>query len=137
MRLERQPFATMQANNAREHSPSMTAPSPESRPIWRAGRAPLSDHARRVVRSVTALAVVAAFATACSYPYPSPKLPVSDQHLTTGRAAAADDILPPVVTPSLPPPRPQQKLPTYSVVVNEVPLKDLLFALRTSTSTRR
>jgi general secretion pathway protein D len=133
MRLERQPFATMQANNAREHSPSMTAPSPEARPNWHTGPSPSPDEGRCGVRPVAALVLVAAFATACSYPYPSPKLPVSDQHLTAGRAAAADDILPPVVTPSLPPPRPQQKLPTYSVVVNEVPLKDLLFALARDT----
>lgn len=131
MRLERQPFATMQANNAREHSPSMTVPSPEFGPPCQAGRTRMSDLPCRTVRVASALALVAAIASACTYP--SPKLPVSDQHITAGRAAATDDILPPVVTPSLPPPRPQQKLPTYSVVVNEVPLKDLLFALARDT----
>jgi MSHA type pilus biogenesis protein MshL len=63
-----------------------------------------------------------------------PRLPVSDQHLSArGDGAGQDDILPPVTTPSVAPPRPQPKQATYSVVVNEVPLKELLLALARDT----
>jgi MSHA type pilus biogenesis protein MshL len=63
-----------------------------------------------------------------------PRLPLSDQHLSArGDGAGQDDILPPVTTPSVAPPRPQPKQATYSVVVNEVPLKELLLALARDT----
>lgn len=59
---------------------------------------------------------------------------MSDQHLSArGDGAGQDDILPPVTTPSVAPPRPQPKQATYSVVVNEVPLKELLLALARDT----
>jgi general secretion pathway protein D len=47
----------------------------------------------------------------------------------------AGDILPPVRSSSfaLPPPKPAIKPPTYSVVVNEVPVKELLLALARDT----
>jgi general secretion pathway protein D len=78
------------------------------------------------------LALLCALA-ACSYP--APKLPVSEGHIAPDKVpVAGDDILPPVAAPVVPPPRAQQhKVPTYSVVVNEVPLKDLLFALARDT----
>jgi MSHA type pilus biogenesis protein MshL len=70
--------------------------------------------------------------TACSPA--GPRLPVSDQHLSArGTGTSPDDILPPVTTPSVSPPRPQPKQATYSVVVNEVPLKELLLALARDT----
>jgi len=63
-----------------------------------------------------------------------PRLPVSDQHLSArAEGTREDDILPPVTTPSVAPPRPQPKQATYSVVVNEVPLKELLLALARDT----
>lgn len=69
---------------------------------------------------------------ACSYP--SPRLPVSSAHIYDQTAKSASDEVPaPVTTPNVPPPRSQARLPTYSVVVNEVPLKELLFALARDT----
>lgn len=45
-----------------------------------------------------------------------------------------EKILPPVTrSVFVPPPRPQVKVPTYSVVVNEVPVRELLFALSRDT----
>jgi general secretion pathway protein D len=45
-----------------------------------------------------------------------------------------EKILPPVTRSDfVPPPRPQVKVPTYSVVVNEVPVRELLFALSRDT----
>lgn len=126
----------MQANVARERSPQMNHALPSSHAI----RRPVSTGAARDVRldragRIRALLLSlsgALLLAACSYP--APKLPLSESHLTADKTAIApDDILPPVVSPSVPAPRPQQKLPTYSVVVNEVPLKDLLFALARDT----
>lgn len=69
---------------------------------------------------------------ACSYP--SPRIPASSAHLyDTAGVKGADDVPAPVTTPTVPPPRNPPRLPTYSVVVNEVPLKDLLFALARDT----
>ncbi|MCU0868971.1 MAG: secretin N-terminal domain-containing protein [Burkholderiales bacterium] len=69
--------------------------------------------------------------------YAPPKFPVSDQHLSQERVApeagAGDDAPAPVTRPSLPPPKPPVKLPTYSVVVTDVPVKELLFALARDT----
>jgi MSHA type pilus biogenesis protein MshL len=71
---------------------------------------------------------------ACAY---RPTLPPSEGHLSADRVAPAagqDKILPPVtVSDFVPPPAPQVRLPTYSVVVNEVPIKELLFALARDT----
>jgi MSHA type pilus biogenesis protein MshL len=71
---------------------------------------------------------------ACAY---RPTVPPSEGHLSADRAAAVagpDKILPPVtVSDFVPPPAPQVRLPTYSVVVNEVPIKELLFALARDT----
>ena len=84
-------------------------------------------HATGILAILAALAV-----TGCSSM--SPKLPVSDAHILAPKTAATpDDILPPVTAPSLPAPRAQQKQATYSVVVNEVPLKELLQALARDT----
>jgi MSHA type pilus biogenesis protein MshL len=69
---------------------------------------------------------------ACSYP--APRLPVSSAHIFDQNAKPGMDEVPaPVTTPGVPPPRSQARLPTYSVVVNEVPLKELLFALARDT----
>jgi general secretion pathway protein D len=71
---------------------------------------------------------------ACAY---KPTVPPSQGHLDSERVPSRppeETILPPVrVTDFVPPPKPQVKLPTYSVVVHEVPVKDLLFALARDT----
>ena len=75
------------------------------------------------------LLLALAFAAGACAPKP---LTPSPQHVTRENAPQrpAGDIPPPVFAPPLPPP-PQavQKQETFSVVVNEVPVRDLLFAL--------
>lgn len=90
-------------------------------------------------RAVTAGSVfvlaLALASTLSACVYRAPSIPVSDAHLGMERMAPTTpgDIPAAVSVPSPPPPRPQQKLPTYSVVVNEVPVKELLFALSRDT----
>ncbi|MBI1395640.1 MAG: Type II secretory pathway component PulD, partial [Betaproteobacteria bacterium] len=69
----------------------------------------------------------------CSHP--APRLPVSSAHLHENAQAAglAEGIPAPVSAPVVPMPTAQPRLPTYSVVVNEVPVKELLFALARDT----
>jgi MSHA type pilus biogenesis protein MshL len=66
-----------------------------------------------------------------------PAIPPSKGHINAADFPdkAANDKIPPPVTVSnlIPPPKPQVKVPTYSVVVNEVPVKELLFALSRDT----
>jgi len=66
-----------------------------------------------------------------------PTVPPSKGHINADQfpeKAPDDKILQPVTTSSfVPPPKPQIKAPTYSVVVNEVPVKELLFALSRDT----
>lgn len=77
-----------------------------------------------IVTSLTALLLAACAA-------PTPREPLKG-HLNSDTlpAAAAGSIPPPVQqTLALPKPRPSRKAETYSVVVNNVPVRDLLFAL--------
>lgn len=62
-------------------------------------------------------------------------LPQSEGHVTTPAAKTSlADVPPPArVSTFLPPPKPAVKPPTYSVVVSEVPVKELLFALARDT----
>lgn len=61
------------------------------------------------------------------------RIPLSQGHIAPPPPATAD-IPPPVsAAPRLPPPKPAVKAPTYSVVVTEVPVKELLFALARDT----
>jgi MSHA type pilus biogenesis protein MshL len=66
-----------------------------------------------------------------------PTVPPSKGHINADQfppAAAEEKILPPVTSSNFVPlPKPQVKAPTYSVVVNEVPVKELLFALSRDT----
>ena len=66
-----------------------------------------------------------------------PTVPPSKGHINADQfpeKAADDKILAPVTTSNFVPlPKPQVKVPTYSVVVNEVPIKELLFALSRDT----
>ncbi|WP_430432971.1 type II secretion system protein GspD [Methyloversatilis sp.] len=58
--------------------------------------------------------------------------PPSTAHVLADKPTArpADDIPPPVTRPLAPPqPQPRHKTETYSVVVNQVPVRELLFAL--------
>ena len=66
-----------------------------------------------------------------------PTVPPSKGHLNAAQSAdkpADEKILPPVTNNNfVPPPQPRVKLPTYSVVVNDVPVRELLFALSRDT----
>lgn len=73
------------------------------------------------------LALAVTLIAGCAYP---PPLPVSRNHIQAEPLARASDIPEPVKAGSfVPPPKPSAKPQTYSVVVNEVPVKELLFAL--------
>jgi len=95
--------------------------------------------ARRHMLPVNGLAVVLsllALAVGGCATY-KPTVPPSKGHINADQfpeKAPDDKILQPVTTSSfVPPPKPQIKAPTYSVVVNEVPVKELLFALSRDT----
>jgi len=86
--------------------------------------------------STVALAIALAIGLLAGCSYRAPSLPVSEGHLSAKTAAAPSgggDVPAPVSVPPPPAPRPKPKLPTYSVVVNEVPVKELLFALARDT----
>ena len=71
---------------------------------------------------------------ACAY---KPTIPPSTGHISRESVAPpgeAEKILPPVTNATyVPPPTPRAKTPTYSVVVHEVPVKELLLALARDT----
>ncbi len=71
---------------------------------------------------------------ACAY---KPTIPPSTGHISHESVAPpgeAEKILPPVTNATyVPPPTPRAKTPTYSVVVHEVPVKELLLALARDT----
>ncbi|MDY0056188.1 MAG: type II and III secretion system protein [Methyloversatilis sp.] len=74
-------------------------------------------------------AVLMALLAGCAAHAPQP---ASTAHVLADKAAArpADDIPPPVTRALAPPqPQPRHKTETYSVVVNQVPVRELLFAL--------
>lgn len=72
------------------------------------------------------LAFAAVLAAACAHVPPSP----SDLHVRPDETRAEGVIPPPVqISPVLPKPKPAARPETYSVVVNNVPLQELLFAL--------
>jgi general secretion pathway protein D len=82
---------------------------------------------------------LAALALACLIPgchNIKPHIPASEGHITKeqGKGEPAKAIPPPArVSEFLPPPKPAVKPQTYSVVVSEVPVKDLLLALARDT----
>jgi general secretion pathway protein D len=84
--------------------------------------------------SLSLVAAIAATAlSGCSY---RPVIPQSDAHLTKSRVLSPAGEAPPPVRSSsdfLPPPKAAPKPATYSVVVNEVPVRELLFALARDT----
>jgi general secretion pathway protein D len=69
----------------------------------------------------------------CAY---KPAIPPSQGHINAEQIPPdpQEKILPPVTRSDfVPPPRPQVKVPTYSVVVQDVPVKELLFSLSRDT----
>jgi len=73
-----------------------------------------------------AAALLAAFAAVCGHAPPKP----AATHIRAPEARAEADIPPPVqVSPILPKPKPAVRPETYSVVVNNVRVQELLFAL--------
>lgn len=79
------------------------------------------------------LASVAVVLGACAQV--RPYVPPSQGHITQAPKPAADPVIPPParVSSFVPPPKPTVKPQTYSVVVNEVPVKELLNALARDT----
>ena len=79
---------------------------------------------------------VATLAAGCAAPR-APSVAPSQGHITAPAPKAeiaATDIPPPArLSTFVPPPRPSVKPQTYSVVVNEVPVKELLLALSRDT----
>ena len=74
----------------------------------------------------TVAVLIAALATACGHTPPKP----SPSHIRSDEPRAEADIPPPVqVSPVLPKPKPAARPETYSVVVNNVRIQELLFAL--------
>ena len=89
--------------------------------------------------ALTLLAILAnlALAAGCAAPR-APSVPPSQGHITAPAPkpveAAIADIPPPArISTFVPPPKPSVKPQTYSVVVNEVPVKELLLALSRDT----
>lgn len=86
------------------------------------------------VRVAATLALACALGLGgCAY---KPTVPPSEGHINAGQVPSSpqEKILPPVTRSDfVPPPRPQVKVPTYSVVVNDVPVRELLFALSRDT----
>ena len=94
---------------------------------------PLAAAPLSVMRLSLALALVM---TASGCESIRPYVPPSEGHIVKPDAKPApDQAIPPPARMSefLPPPRPEPKPQTYSVVVNEVPVKDLLLALARDT----
>lgn len=86
----------------------------------------------RVSFSAFIAAAVLALA-GCAY---KAAVPPSQGHIDASQIPPnpQEKILPPVTrSVYVPPPRPQVRIPTYSVVVNEVPVRELLFALSRDT----
>ncbi len=84
----------------------------------------------------TAMAAAACCLMVASCGHFQPKVPPSEGHISAPapQAAPAPDIPPPArISTFVPPPKPAVKPQTYSVVVNEVPVKELLLALSRDT----
>jgi len=95
------------------------------------GRSQRMSRGARVAFAASALLAVGACSTY------KPAVPPSDAHLSADKVTPLEEtqrILPPVTsTTFVPPPKPRVKPTTYSVVVHEVPVKELLLALARDT----
>jgi MSHA type pilus biogenesis protein MshL len=101
-----------------------------------ARRAPTSEpsfttDARFIPRALAAALTATVAACAQVRPY----VPPSEGHISARPPAAVEQVIPPParVSSFVPPPKPTLTPPTYSVVVNEVPVKELLNALARDT----
>ncbi len=85
-----------------------------------------------LMRKAALCALSALVLTGC---YKRSVMPQSEGHVATpANKPSLADVPPPARTSDfVPPPRPTVKPPTYSVIVNEVPVKELLFALARDT----
>lgn len=95
---------------------------------WFAGR----DHAAPHLPSAACVAITCAVTVfSLAGCYQRSVLPQSEGHITVPAAKPMLDNVPPParVSSFVPAPKPAVKPPTYSVVVNEVPVKELLLAL--------
>lgn len=87
---------------------------------------------RGLVRAALASALIALTLSGC---YKRSILPQSESHITTpATKPSVEDVPAPARTSNfVPAPKPAVKAPTYTVVVSEVPVKELLFALARDT----
>ena len=87
----------------------------------------------RVAMRATMGAVITAVLAGCAQV--RPYVPPSEGHITARPAATVEQVIPPParISSFVPPPKPSITPPTYSVVVNEVPVKELLNALARDT----
>jgi MSHA type pilus biogenesis protein MshL len=93
-----------------------------------------ADEPARGFHAAAATAIIfAGMTSACSQV--RPYVPPSEGHITAKPAPVVEQVIPPPARLSgfVPPPKPTVTLPTYSVVVNEVPVKELLNALARDT----
>jgi general secretion pathway protein D len=92
---------------------------------------------RRMVMVAAGLSTLSALTLLPACASYKPTVPPSEAHLSRDTVPVTppeEKILPPVkVSDYVPLPKPRVKLPTYSVVVTEVPVKELLFALARDT----
>ncbi|UCD68205.1 MAG: secretin N-terminal domain-containing protein [Betaproteobacteria bacterium] len=92
---------------------------------------------RRMVMLAAGLSTLSALTLLPACASYKPTVPPSEAHLSRDTVPVTppeEKILPPVkVSDYVPLPKPRVKLPTYSVVVTEVPVKELLFALARDT----
>jgi MSHA type pilus biogenesis protein MshL len=110
--------------------PSLT-PIPEA--LWRHPYGHTYTRLANCFRRPFVFLTVAALLSSCAY---QPSVPPSQGHISRqpGTSPDKDKILPVVTSPAyVPPPKPKPKVPTYSVVVHEVPVKELLLALARDT----
>ena len=127
----------------REYEKLLTGPRMVIQEGKAASRAGLASHSiartaarRHMLTNGVAAAISLALGVAGCATY-KPTVPPSKGHINADQfpeKAAEEKILPPVTTSNFVPlPKPRVKTPTYSVVVNEVPVKELLFALSRDT----
>src|SRR4051812_5042610 len=87
---------------------------------------------RQPLKAAVVCALLAMAVAGC---YKRSVMPQSEGHVVTpaSKPSLADVPQPARTSDFIPPPKPTIKPPTYSVVVNEVPVKELLFALARDT----
>ncbi|MBI4206754.1 MAG: secretin N-terminal domain-containing protein [Betaproteobacteria bacterium] len=112
-------------------SPAGHAPVGTASPGWIDARPPVSEGGRRGSSNRLVLFLLLAGCADIR-----PHVPPSEGHISAPQVKAEPEkaIPPPArVSPFVPPPKPAVKPQTYSVVVNEVPVKELLLALARDT----